>query len=60
MIELKWISDRIPDDRAGVEEKIRKELTDLDCDPFQLYFHTVFLDNMDGPCISITPSDDKT
>jgi|APCry1669188970_1035186.scaffolds.fasta_scaffold115602_2 hypothetical protein len=59
-LQLRWISPRIPDDRIGVEEKIHKELAELDCDPLDIFFHTVFIDSLDGPCISVTPSDDKT
>jgi hypothetical protein len=29
-------------------------------DPMEIVFHTVFLAGSDGPCISVTPSDDKT
>ena len=59
-LQLRWVSPRIPDDQIAAEEKIRKELVELDCDPLEILFHTVFIDDMDGPCISVTPSDDKT
>ena len=60
-IKLNWISPHIPDDRIAVEEKLLKELAELDMDdPMDLLFHTVFIDGLDGPCISVTPNDDRT
>ena len=60
-IQLSWVSPRIPDNRIAVEEQILKEIAELDMDdPMSLIFHTVFIDDMDGPCVSVTPNDEGT
>ena len=62
-VKIRWISPTTPTDITLAEERILSELDELlnsglD-DPMNLIFHTIFLeDNMDGPNVTISPSDD--
>jgi len=60
-MKLKWISPGLPENLEQCEDQIRREIDELDMDdPMDLYFHTVFPgESMDGPCITVTPSDDR-
>jgi hypothetical protein len=60
-ITIRWISPTTPKNLAQCEEQIRREIAELDMDdPMDLIFHTVFTEgSLDGPCVSITPSDDR-
>ena len=60
-LKLRWISPTIPENLEQCEEQIRREIAELDMDdPMDLMFHTVFTTgSLDGPCVSVTPSDDR-
>ena len=60
-LKLRWISPTTPENLEQCEEQIRREIAELDMDdPMDLIFHTVFTNgSVEGPCVSITPSDDR-
>ena len=60
-LKLRWISPTIPENLEQCEEQIRREIAELEMDdPMDLFFHTVFTNgSVSGPCVSVTPSDDK-
>jgi hypothetical protein len=61
-LKLNWISPTTPENLEQSESQIRQEIAELDMDdPMDLIFHTVFLEGgVDGPCVSVTPSDDRS
>ena len=58
---MRWISPTIPENLEQCEEQIRREIAELEMDdPMDLMFHTVFTNgSVEGPCVSVTPSDDR-